>query len=127
MEGKKTLKSNRIPSWQLAEPSTGPNDQLQDSHEKPLQTVSPSRDLLVGQAATFLLDEDVRDAPLERKRSFLQSKGLSIDEIDRLLQASVGESPSNARAEGKTQIPEVKSRRLLVPKSIIAYVQGSLF
>lgn len=60
------------------------------------------------QAARFLLDDIVRDAPLEQKRSFLQSKGLSVDEIDRLLQASVVEKPSNATAEDKTQIPEVK-------------------
>lgn len=64
------------------------------------------------QAATFLLDENVHDAPLERKRSFLQSKGLSIDEIDKLLQTSVVECPSIATAEDTTQIPEVRSIRL---------------
>lgn len=112
MEDKKNLKSNRIPSWQLAEPSTGPSDQPQDSPESPLQTPSQSRDLLIRQAATFLLDENVREAPLERKRSFLQSKGLSIDEIERLLQTPASERPSHATAESKNQIPEVKSIRM---------------
>ena len=112
MEGKKPAKSNRIPSWQLADPSTGPNNKSQDSHENPLQTSSPSRDSMMEQAARFLLDDTVRDAPLERKRSFLRSKGLTMDEIDRLLQASVVENPSNATAEDKTQIPEVKSINL---------------
>ena len=112
MEDKKNLKSNRIPSWQLAEPSTGPRDQPQDSHESPLQSSSHSRDLLTRQAATFLLDENVREAPLERKRSFLHSKGLSVDEIERLLQAPASERPSHTTTESKNQIPEVKSKRM---------------
>lgn len=116
MEDKKTLKSNSIPSWQLAESSTGPNDQPQDSPGSSLQTPSSLRDSLIRQAATFLLDDNVRDAPLERKRSFLQSKGLNIDEIDRLLQTPVSNRPSSATAEIKNQIPEVKRTRLVVTK-----------
>lgn len=104
MGDNKILKSSGIPSWQRAESSTGPNDQPQNSPQSSLQT---PRDSLLAQAATFLLNEDVHNAPLERKRSFLQSKGLTIDEIDRLLQAPVNEKASNGTAETKNPIPEV--------------------
>lgn len=111
MEDNKNVKPNRIPSWQLAEPSTGPDDQPQDSPGSSPQTPSNSRGTLIKQAATFLLDENVRHAPLEQKRTFLQSKGLSIDEIDRLLlQAPVSERPLNATSEIKDHIPEVLYR-----------------
>lgn len=116
MEDKKTPKSNSIPSWQHAEPSTIPSHQPLASLGSSLQAPSSSRDSLLHQAATFLLDDSVRDAPLERKRSFLRSKGLNIDEIDRLLRAPENKTPSNTEAEIKNQIPEVSITGFVNPK-----------
>lgn len=101
-EDKKSPNSNSIPSWQHAEPSTIPSD---------------SRDSLLDLAATFLLNDSVRDAPLDRKRSFLQSKGLNNDEIDKLLRVPENETPSRTKAEIKNQIPEVRMTEFENPKS----------
>lgn len=129
MEDKKSLKSNSIPTWQLAEPPPGSKEPSQDSpgnsSGNSAQTLSPSRDSLIRQAATFLQDENIFNASLDRKRSFLQSKGLNFDEIDRLLQAPV--SGSNATAETKNQIPEVNKMGYEYQIQTNAHVQGSLF
>ena len=109
MEEKKSLKSGGIPSWQLAESSTTSDDQSRGVTESSLPMPPTSPDTLLKQAATFLLDDNVRSAPLERKRSFLQSKGLSIDEIDQLLQNPTTERFPSARTEDENQISEVKS------------------
>ena len=49
---------------------------------------STSRQDLVEQASRFLEDESIRDAPTDRKVSFLESKGLNPDEIQQLLGVS---------------------------------------
>lgn len=106
MDDKRPLKSNNLPSWQLKESFTAANNESQDFNE----SSSSSRQTLLDQAATFLLDESIRDAPWERKRSFLETKGLSVDEINGLLQAGNNESSQSHQAENKSKIPEVRER-----------------
>jgi hypothetical protein len=107
MDDKKPPESNNIPPWQRAESSSIPNNQPQDSRENSSQTPSDSRDPLIHQATSFLGNEKIRDAPSESKKSFLQTKGLSMNEVDTLVRASESERSSSAQTEVKSRIPEV--------------------
>ncbi|CEP61380.1 Pex14p LALA0_S03e01574g [Lachancea lanzarotensis] len=49
------------------------------------QAESPDRNELYKSAVAFLIDANVSDAPLTKKIEFLQSKGLTEDEIDKAL------------------------------------------
>ncbi|KAJ6128630.1 Peroxisome membrane anchor protein Pex14p N-terminal [Penicillium samsonianum] len=99
-----TSKSSSIPSWQrpnkTAEESPSPT-----SDDAPATTASTSRQALLDQASKFLEDESIRDAPTERKVSFLESKGLSSDDIEQVLGISrnAEASSSSTTAEDKTQ------------------------
>ena len=84
MTGSVDPKVRAIPSWQ--------NDSVTDETagdlgaHTPTQTssVTPEASLLE-KAAKFLRDDDIRNAPVERKRTFLQSKGLSVKQVEKLL------------------------------------------
>ncbi|CAG8877227.1 unnamed protein product [Penicillium nalgiovense] len=98
-----TSKSASIPSWQkpnkTAEESPSPT-----SDDAPATTASTSRQALLDQASKFLEDESIRDAPTERKVSFLESKGLSSDDIQQVLGISRNDEASTSTpAEDKTQ------------------------
>ncbi|CAG8899278.1 unnamed protein product [Penicillium egyptiacum] len=97
-------KSASIPSWQrpnkTAEESPSPT-----SDDAPATTTSTSRQTLLDQASKFLEDESIHDAPIERKVSFLESKGLSSADIQQVLGISrnVEAGSSSTPAEDKTQ------------------------
>lgn len=103
-------KGRSIPSWQRRDSSSSsgtvpdssgpssPDDPQRDSQRDP----HPSRAALLNQADKFLQDDDIRDAPIERKRAFLQSKGLSNLEIEELLPISPNEDKSSD--EGRKQL-----------------------
>ncbi|OJD35509.1 peroxin 14 17 [Diplodia corticola] len=102
-----------IPAWQRAQPpSSTPSDSASsasgdsppptpssdsasehadESHPEPqpssLDASEPPSDaaLLLQQALKFLKDPSIRDAPNDRKRSFLRSKGVSEEDIQLLL------------------------------------------
>ncbi|CAI7644698.1 unnamed protein product [Penicillium glandicola] len=99
-----TSKAASIPSWQrcnnTAEESPSPT-----SDDAPAATASTSRQGLIDQASKFLEDESIRDAPTERKISFLESKGLSSDDIQQVLGISPNAeaSSSSTATEDKTQ------------------------
>ena len=82
-------KSTSIPSWQRQEPSSLPTqpDNTPPPQEQTEQEQSPEpRTSLIDQASEFLKDESIRDAPIERKKLFLESKGLTEAEINNLLE-----------------------------------------
>ena len=80
-------KPKGIPSWQLQENSDTSGAAEQASSQEPEEGSLPSnRATLIEKAAKFLEDDDVRDAPIERKQYFLKLKGLTDDEIEDLLQ-----------------------------------------
>lgn len=86
-----------IPQWQrqgaAKDPQEPPKGSEKSDHaEKP----PPSRASLLEQAAKFLEAEDIRDAPTERKISFLESKGLTNEEIHKLLGISRNTGPGTA-------------------------------
>lgn len=95
----------KIPSWQRAaveSPVTTLSDAEQQAEpaEQPEQSASPIADAptptesdldepettsLLDQAKCFLDDATIRDAPREKKVAFLESKGVSADDIETLL------------------------------------------
>ncbi|KAJ5515442.1 hypothetical protein N7527_007002 [Penicillium freii] len=99
-----TSKSASIPSWQRAN-KTAEESPSPTSDDAPATTASTSRQALLDQASKFLEDESIRDAPTERKVSFLESKGLSSDDIEQVLGVSRNAEPSSSSttAEDKTQ------------------------
>jgi hypothetical protein len=95
----------KIPSWQRAAAgspvtSLSEAEQQSESTEQPELSTSPVADAstptesdldeseitsLVDQAKRFLDDATIRDAPREKKVAFLESKGVSADDIETLL------------------------------------------
>ncbi|KAL8733779.1 MAG: hypothetical protein Q9181_003461, partial [Wetmoreana brouardii] len=89
-------KKASVPDWQQEEAPALPETSDQDSespekHADPL----PPRTALLQQASKFLNEDEIKDAPAERKVAFLQSKGLTEEETHRLL-----EQPSNVADVG---------------------------
>ncbi|KAJ5688746.1 hypothetical protein N7462_003138 [Penicillium macrosclerotiorum] len=98
-----------IPSWQRqsesgpADPSPSSPSASPNSDDLPASTL---RHDLLEQASRFLEDESIRDAPTDRKVSFLESKGLNSDEIETLLGVArnpEATSSTETPAEDKTQ------------------------
>ncbi|KAL4803540.1 peroxisomal membrane anchor protein conserved region-domain-containing protein [Aspergillus unguis] len=93
-----------IPAWQQqhsASPSTSDGDDTASQVD---------RTTLLEQASKFLQDDSIRDAPTDRKVSFLESKGLTSTEIDSLLGVSrnpeaSGDSSNNSPAEENKSTP----------------------
>lgn len=74
---------------------------------------SEPRASLIENASEFLQDESIRDAPIERKKLFLESKGLTKPEIDSLLEiqeAPVTEDHGIERQEPSQSIPPAPSQ-----------------
>ncbi|KAL8697525.1 MAG: hypothetical protein Q9224_002271 [Gallowayella concinna] len=81
-------KDKSIPDWQHDEAPRSPETHDRESHiaKAPHHVEPPSpRAALLEQASQFLAEEDIRDAPVERKIAFLQTKGLVNEEISGLL------------------------------------------
>ncbi|CAF9935800.1 MAG: hypothetical protein ALECFALPRED_006558 [Alectoria fallacina] len=80
-------KSNGIPSWQRQEPSNLPPqpDNAPPKEQAEQQPPEP-RASLIERACQFLQEDSIRNAPIERKKLFLESKGLTETEIDDLLE-----------------------------------------
>lgn len=120
-----------IPSWQRAsadgvsstpnepESPARPDEQSKESTvpavEAPTPTesdldVSDSQDLLE-QASRFLDDASIRGAPREKKVAFLESKGVSVEDIETLLGAATQENAaSELKDAGERAWPTVRSR-----------------
>lgn len=79
-------KSPSIPSWQQR-PENSPAEQSSSDEYA-------SRQNLIDQASRFLEDDSIRDAPTARKVSFLESKGLTSEEIENLLGLSSNSLPA---------------------------------
>ena len=80
-------KSKDIPSWQQQGPSSVPaQPDSAPRQERAEQQPPESRASLIEKASKFLEDDSIRDAPIERKKLFLGSKGLTEPEIDELLE-----------------------------------------
>ena len=77
--------SKSIPSWQLPEAPQHPKPTEAPRTEPFEGSVVDARAALIEKASKFLDDEDTREASQERKKYFLQRKGLTDQEIRALL------------------------------------------
>jgi hypothetical protein len=92
-------KKASVPSWQ------------QDSAQKPLQEEDkvdleshPNTATMLEQAKKFLEDEEVKDAPTDKKIAFLESKGVGSEDIQQLLGISRNKEASNTTTSPDTQV-----------------------
>ncbi|KAI9820717.1 MAG: hypothetical protein M1827_005087 [Pycnora praestabilis] len=83
-------KKTSIPQWQRqnAAPASDKSSPSSGAKESTEEESPPSRVSLVDQASKFLQDDEIRDAPTERKIAFLESKGLTNDEVQTVLGVS---------------------------------------
>ncbi len=80
-------KTKATPSWQRQEPSSTPKQTDDTPPQNPAEQDSPEpRAPLIDSASKFLEDDAIRDAPIERKKLFLESKGLTEAQVDDLLE-----------------------------------------
>ncbi|KAI9044072.1 peroxisomal membrane protein PEX14 [Aspergillus affinis] len=105
-------KPNRasIPDWQKPN-ATAPSDPEPNSASTPSPAsdeneTDASRSTLLEQATNFLQDDAIRDAPIDRKISFLESKGLHNNEIDSLLGVSRNPEATNTDTSTETTSPD---------------------
>ncbi|KAI9848991.1 MAG: hypothetical protein M1837_005882 [Sclerophora amabilis] len=88
-----------IPQWQRKSlPDAASTSEKDDSGEG-------TRAELISQASKFLDDDDIRNASSERKKAFLESKGLRSEEIEGLLDSS-----SNKKDSANTHSDDVDSK-----------------
>ncbi|KAL9583869.1 MAG: hypothetical protein Q9203_004901 [Teloschistes exilis] len=94
-----------IPDWQQQEAS----EQPRASEPEPQTCTSsqstqdpPSRSALLDQASRFLKENEIKDAPTEKKIMFLQSKGLTKEETSQLLDSSSKIANANAEKEDES-------------------------
>ena len=109
-------KPKGIPSWQQQENTDTSGTAGQASSQEP-QEGSPlsTRATLIEKAAKFLEEDDVRDAPIERKQYFLKLKGLTDDEIDDLLRRQ--HTTEGELAEGYEEEQQQASETMSAPDS----------
>ncbi len=82
-------KQRTIPDWQHEETPRSPEHPEGGSKttEAPDPVgPPPPRFVLLEQASKFLKDIEIKDAPMEKKMAFLRSKGLTDEEVYRLLE-----------------------------------------
>ncbi|KAL8937183.1 MAG: hypothetical protein Q9216_004557 [Gyalolechia sp. 2 TL-2023] len=80
-------KKTSIPQWQRQgdpEPEEDP-DHSSTLPETSTPAASPPRATLLAQASKFLDEDEIKDAPEDRKIAFLETKGLTQEEISKLL------------------------------------------
>lgn len=100
-----------IPSWQKSADTSATKDPL-DPSDPPSESPEPrplSRTELLAQAKTFLEHEEIRDSTTEAKVTFLESKGLTNEEIQGLLGVSRNEDEDSA-AQHETTTPVNKEQ-----------------
>ncbi|KAL8910134.1 MAG: hypothetical protein Q9171_004559 [Xanthocarpia ochracea] len=83
------LKQRKIPDWQHEETPRSP-EHLEGGSKtteapEPVEP-PPPRSVILEQASKFLKDIEIKDAPMEKKIAFLRSKGLTEEEVYRLLE-----------------------------------------
>lgn len=110
---KKPLPSSSSESELTSTPPSPPADTSNVTSEAPQSQSdqTTSREVLLEQATKFLEDDSIRDASTDKKITFLESKGLTNDEIQQLLgvsrnpDASSTVSPSASPSQPQSQKP----------------------
>ena len=112
-------KKPSIPSWQVQhQPSK--NDTTKES-SKPSAGAddqpSTDRQSLLDDASKFLEEESIRNAPIDRKIAFLESKGLTNDEIQKLLGVTRNPETNDSANTASTTLTEEKSMPAMSSKT----------
>ncbi|KAL1883619.1 hypothetical protein Plec18167_002626 [Paecilomyces lecythidis] len=102
-------KKRAIPEWQKQAAQSASKESATTTEPSKEQSEAGPRTVLLEQASKFLEDESIRDAPTDRKISFLESKGLQQDEINKLLGISRNPEASSESAKSDVPVSEVKS------------------
>ncbi|KAL8928847.1 MAG: hypothetical protein Q9208_001625, partial [Pyrenodesmia sp. 3 TL-2023] len=100
-------KQASVPQWQQqrdAESSESVDGESAVPEASKTTDPPPSRAALVEQASRFLQEDEIKDAPIERKISFLETKGLTQDEIHKLL-PSPTDTPKTGEQEAGAEEP----------------------
>ncbi|MCJ1362999.1 hypothetical protein MMC16_002105 [Acarospora aff. strigata] len=107
-------KASSIPEWQrnskVEEPldsQRSPEETPEEPSEEPSkekEAPPPSRPALLEQASRFLQD-DIREASTDRKIAFLESKGLTNEEISKLLGVSRNPTASSSSSSSSSSEP----------------------
>lgn len=77
-------KVKSIPLWQREDASSGTEHDAEDRATLPDTSRDTSRASVIEKATRSLQEDGMQDAPIERKKVLLKSKGLSDPEIDEL-------------------------------------------
>ncbi|KAI4200612.1 MAG: hypothetical protein LQ348_001738 [Seirophora lacunosa] len=98
-------KKATIPQWQQLKIS-GPS---QTSGQQPTDRETPeatsSRAILLEQASTFLEQDGIKDAPTDKKREFLKTKGLTQEESNTLLELPPNKADAKSQRVGVQEEP----------------------
>ena len=123
-------KKSAIPQWQQEsnlDPLEKPSSEATSS-ETTRDTAPPQpRAALLEQASKFLTEDEIRDAPIEKKVAFLETKGLTQEEIHRLLDMPSGRATTGTQQSGTDQtvsptLPVRYSQSILTYCSPASYV-----
>ena len=113
------------PSWQTSSEPDGMATSLDAHPPSETSSMSPEASLLE-KAAKFLREDDIREAPVKRKRKFLQSKGLSDEQINTLLAAPIERNSDGAQDTGeKVEREQGDTSKMDVSKSKDQVSQGA--
>ncbi|EXF79668.1 hypothetical protein CFIO01_10696 [Colletotrichum fioriniae PJ7] len=91
-----------IPSWQRGQKKEPELEPETTTSQDAKQDDVPSRDDSLEVARKFLQDDEIKDAPREAKESFLKTKGISPEDIERLLGSSASESAQETTQLGQS-------------------------
>ncbi|KAL9580851.1 MAG: hypothetical protein Q9212_004246 [Teloschistes hypoglaucus] len=107
-----------IPDWQHQEAPEQPGTSEAESKTSTSSQSTedpPSRSALLGQASRFLKENEIKDAPTEKKIAFLQSKGLTREETSGLF--DLPSKDANTNTEKEEEITEQSSSPPSLPQS----------
>jgi len=100
-------KKASIPEWQRQGQPDTPIEPQPKPEEPSKEPAPPSRPALLEQASKFLQEDEIREASTDRKIAFLESKGLTNEEISKLIGVS-----RNADASSEPpQVPEAMAEQ----------------
>ncbi|KAL9623806.1 MAG: hypothetical protein Q9204_007924 [Flavoplaca sp. TL-2023a] len=103
-----------IPDWQHEEAASSSTEDPQRGSETAdaAEPPPPPRASIIEQASRFLNEDDIKDAPRERKIAFLRSKGLTEEEVYRLLEIPL--DGTKAEMQERAATPEQAVRFPLI-------------
>ena len=104
MTSRTSPKVKQIPSWQQ-DPNVKDQTSPEDECNSTLLSTPDARAYLLEKATKFLKEDDIKDAPIEKKRTFLQSKSLTEAEVAQLLSSEPGQKAAESQTRQERDLP----------------------